>query len=427
MYYDISFLKDYIKQKSISQRKFAKYLNMSVQYCSLLLNGQKLANQNHIDILLDLFNVKTYNELKKLVENDKNNLIEKLNINAEDKRYDISFLNDYINNNRISKVKLSNYLNISYDTLRFYLEGKNKCDVSIINKLLEMFEVETYEELKNKINQLNVSDINLIKSYDISFLKDYFDNNNIKYIEFAHLINCNYQILLHFLSNVRRISVDNAILNKIYDCFEVKTYEELVEVVNKNIVPNKLKNISLTDDLSYLKEYLKLNKVSQRTFAYLLNINYTSFNSYVKGTRIISNQNLEKIYNYFGVKNVDELKDYCYINGIRKQELLELLMKSEILINIKNNLLKQYLYSLPINVNINVEDILQIVKEYTQDKYVDIITLLFNNNYSINEISLITETNPEDICKIFRDSIKLYIDNFYINCKLEDLKILKKN
>lgn len=431
--YDISFLKDYLKQKGISQSELANNLKMSRQYISLLLNGQQLVNQNHLNIILKLFNVETYDELKELVKNDISDSIEDLNIGIDSKKYDISFLKTYLEKNNISIRKLSDYLNIPYKSLESYLLGISKCDSYLISKLLELFNVKTYNELIILINNPetpNLLDNNLLYSYDISFLKPYLDNNNIKYNEFANIIKINYQVFLCLLSGKRKISCNNPLLYKIYECFDVETYDELLDLINKNIVPDKLKNICKENSMEYLKEYLKINKVSQNVIANIININYIYFNSYLNDRKSIPSEHMTKILEFFNVDNSSELKEYCYLNGRRKYELLNLLITGEILSsNINNELLKQYLYKVPLNINIDLNELLEIVKNYIIDDYMDTIILLFNNdyNYSINEISYITQLNYLEIAKIFRDCVKLYIEKYNSRYKNNYLKVLKKD
>ena len=402
-FYDISFLKNYLKQKGISQTAVANYLKISRQYMSILLNGQQSANQNH------------------------------LNINV---RYDISPLKKYISKYNISIKKLSNYFNVSYNVFDGYLNGKNKCDTSIIYKLLSLFKVKTYAELINLISNSetpNLLSSDLLYSYDISFLKDYFDNNNIQYKDFFILIGTDYQTCIHLLTGIRKISYNNPLLYKIYECFEVDTYDELKESVNNNIVPDKIKNFVNEDkvNINFLKDYLKLNNMCIRNFAKQVDINYSSMSAYLNRNISIPKERLDKILKYFNVEYNNELEEYCYINGKKKYELINLMIITEILSNkIDNNLLEKYLYNTKINIDIDLNILLDIVKDYRlKDNYMEVILLIFNKkyNFSIYEISSITQVSCEKVTKILRDSIKLYIEKYYEDyTNEEDLKILIK-
>ena len=434
--YDISFLKKYLKQKNISQTAISNHLNVSRQYVSALLFGQELITQKHLDKLLELFNVKSYDELQELVKSDSTDSIENLCVDHDIIKYDISFLKNYLKKNNISIPKLSNYLDIPYRQFLDDLKGKYKCDNNVINKLLGLFKVKNYDELKQLItyetSNLLIDD--LLHSYDISFLKDYFYNNNIKYMNFCIMMGLDYRVCMNLLNGLRKLSCNNPFLYKLYDCFNVKSYTELKMMVNNNIVPTKLKEIGNKDvyDITCIKDYLEYNNISQSKLVKDTGLNYSTINSTLNGRIHLSNEKLNIIYKYFNVNNNSELEEYCYINGKKKYELLNYLIISEILSNkIENESLRNYFNNIKLNIDIDLNKLLEIVSSYEiNSDYIDVILLIFNKKYnlSINEISLITNLSCEDITKILRDSINLYIEQNYREYYNEEkeLKILIK-
>lgn len=62
--YNISFLKGIIKDFDLNQSDIARYLGVSRQYVSLLLNGKENANEEHVKKLEMLFGVESLDELR---------------------------------------------------------------------------------------------------------------------------------------------------------------------------------------------------------------------------------------------------------------------------------------------------------------------------------------------------------------------------
>ncbi len=111
-------------------------------YNNNLLFSQNLLNEMKIIITSKIYSNNIYN----IIKNYKNKKRRKKNNNSNVK-YDISFLNK----KNISKKKLADAISVNYTTLNSYLYGKTKAPKKVLDKILKLFNVKTYEELKQGV------------------------------------------------------------------------------------------------------------------------------------------------------------------------------------------------------------------------------------------------------------------------------------
>ncbi len=162
-------------------------------------------------------------------------------------RYDISFIDGFLNKNKITKKSLSDAISITCAKLYYAL--KNGSDLALLESLLNLFNVESYEEFKIGAteNALVIPECLFPKvKYDISCLGPYLLKYKIAIKAVANNISVPPTTVGCNIYN----GATESFLNKILKLFNVKTYEELKQGV-------------LEDTLVIPDELLKANKVGR--------------------------------------------------------------------------------------------------------------------------------------------------------------------
>ena len=290
--YDISFLKYYLKIKRISQKEFAKELGITSSTLWIWLKYGIPFEQ--LPKILNYFNVKNYEELKKLCEKE----IEKNSYNIDEK-YDISFIENYLKVKVISLKEFAKEIGISESTLKSWLiDGVSSKELP---KILNYFYEEVKEFCKEEIEK---NSSNIDEKYDISFIKDYLKVKGISQAKFAKELDIPTSTLSTWLKDgmpVRKLS-------KILNYFNVNSYKELKELCEKEIKENS-SNINGKYDISFLSDYLKIKGILQGEFAKEIGISSPTLSIWLKFG--VSFTQLTRILNYFNVNSYEELKELC--------------------------------------------------------------------------------------------------------------------
>ena len=165
--------------------------------------------------------------IKYIIDND---FIDRNMDFLEDGEYDISFLRDYIKKNKIDKIRLNEKLECDLDILNKLLYEGKKANKAFVDSICKIFNINNYEELKKMTICKESGDI--MKKYEISFLKDHISSLDMTKVELAHTLNTSITTLNAMLNGVFTIDEDK--LKPLYKKLDVDSYDEF-----KNKVLNK--------------------------------------------------------------------------------------------------------------------------------------------------------------------------------------------
>lgn len=429
--YDVSFLKSYINLKNISYVKLSKKTEIPYYIISHL--EQFTVTENQLKELLKVFKVSTYEELKELVSNDKKEYTENIDEDIIE-LYDITFLKSYLVSQKITMTTLSKKSNISTTVLIDRLNGKRKMNRTNLEKILKALNVSSYKELRNlaKTNGINTGKGYYHDNYfyDISFLKPYIELKGFTIKDIAKKLDVSFQGLGHSINGKKKIS--KRTLDKLLKLFNVSTYEELKELVSTDKTSSvmnlsdeliELKEENTIRDITFLKTYFKMTKEKMTDFTKNIDTTYANFNNAINGKYQANEQIISELLKSFNVDSLNELKEMV--------SLLKMRYSTEILLIKPNNeLLKNNLYNRKIdNREVDLIKLLELLKKYniSKEEY-NVVYLLFNydNNFSINEISKITNIDIDKVLRIYSDCIQIYLETYY-DAYEYDKKYLSKN
>ena len=159
--FDISTLKAYLLKNNVMLVKLQILLSMNKEKLTKCLTGEELVTDDIMNEIYKLFEVNGYDEL---VTRIRENTL-KIPARLKPECYDISFLNKFITLNDIDKTKLADTLEINKMMLSDYLNGKKAAQVKLVDKLIDIFGLLNFYDLKVKANNntLNIP-IYLLKS-----------------------------------------------------------------------------------------------------------------------------------------------------------------------------------------------------------------------------------------------------------------------
>ena len=159
--FDISILKAYLLKNNVILVKLQILLSMNKEKLTKCLKGEELVTDDIMNEIYKLFEVNGYDEL---VTRIRENTL-KIPARLKPECYDISFLNKFITLNNIDKTKLADTLEINKMMLNDYLNGKKAAQVKLVDKLIDIFGLLNFYDLKVKANNntLNIP-IYLLKS-----------------------------------------------------------------------------------------------------------------------------------------------------------------------------------------------------------------------------------------------------------------------
>lgn len=159
--FDISILKAYLLKNNVMLVKLQILLSMNKEKLTKCLTGEELVTDDIMNEIYKLFEVNGYDEL---VTRIRENTL-KIPSRLKPECYDISFLNKFITLNDIDKTKLADTLEINKMMLSDYLNGKKAAQVKLVDKLIDIFGLLNFYDLKVNANNntLNIP-IYLLKS-----------------------------------------------------------------------------------------------------------------------------------------------------------------------------------------------------------------------------------------------------------------------
>ena len=404
--YDISFLNDYVIQNRINITNFAKVLDINCSNFRVFLIGKGRIDANTLIKLLDLFNVKSYEELKDKALNHELDVPDILFCGL----YDITFLRKFIDDNKIDVRLLNKKLEIKQQKLTDYLGGRNRATKEVLDKLLEIFNVKDYKELKEKSmnNTLEIPESLCNIKYDITFLNDYIKHNGISTRKLADELSITLAAMHNYL--LGRSNIPKEVLDKLLEIFAVKNYEELKEKSINNTLERKEYLYNVRYNIKFFNNYIKYSGIDYKKLADKLSVSLATIYNYLSGRCNISKDVLDKLLEIFDVKDYEE-----FARKVNKHELQipECLIKKE-----------DKIYDIQKGVNIEVLLKLIDIENISKQDYF-IILLLFggmdNKYYSVENISSFLKTDKKHVLSILKKCSKIYADAF--NDELEESKI----
>ena len=248
--------KDTINSIYIKAIKLLKYVyddNISINM-NILFNMKYIINNNYIDVSINKMDLQIY---------------------------EVSFLKKYIRNMKIDPNKFAKELEISNKELSMLVNGEKKASIDLIETICLYFDVESYEELKEKIekelnkNRLNVEKIReklnnvpkkekmrdfIVKKdekcYNLSFLKEYTTLYNMRKDTLAELFSCGVSKVDDILDG--KIWIKESLMSDLYMEFRVKGFTEFKAKILSNINKYKLNTLK-TKLKKFYDKYRTLN------------------------------------------------------------------------------------------------------------------------------------------------------------------------
>lgn len=372
--YDVKFLKEYLSYYKEDRDLIIKELDINNKELDEYLNGKKKVTIDEIETICLIYDVDNYEELSEKLSNiirkkkieimtKKADIVEEIN-NNNDKKYRVTFLKKYLEISNIPKEEMAKYLEVNMYVFDRIIDGTYVVNTKQIEMICEFFNVNDFEELKNKIisltqeklNQKKISKEpekevkeeikpkvvekpkikNVIKNpkqvqkqeikdddkLDMSFMKEYVEKFNYSKKKLSELWHCGIGVVDKILDGYVRIRED--ILWETYTEFHAKDYEDLkiklkerIDALEDNLLNKKLEE---EKKLKIQKRVINLDKEDKEKLFNLLNIRKMNYRD-----------NLITILLFGGItdKTVDEISDFLqiskvYIMDVYKRDLEEL-------------------------------------------------------------------------------------------------------
>ena len=272
-------------------------------------------------------------------------------IEHNEKKYDISFFKKYIN---LYEIDINEYLPIfgyTYDVFMQMLDGTVKIDKNDMLLLCSLFGVDDYDKLKKliedkieffiekekRLNQKKKKK-HIVKAtyknikYDMSFMKEYVQLNNVSKNILASLWHCGIQIVDKILNGQTKLP-DNLLFETL-EHFNVNSYEELKYKILLNInnikenekrLTNKIKQ--KTNEPLIENKILSIESIDENRIMEILNVKNMNYRD-ILITLMLFNKNINK--------SIDDIAEFLSIN---KSYVLKIYINDLDLI--KENLLKE--------------------------------------------------------------------------------------
>lgn len=242
------------------------------------------------------------------------------------------------------------------------------------------------------------------KSYDISFLSEYIKVKGIKVSRFCKILNISRAHLLRLL---RYKEISSKSLSKILEYFKVDSYEELKELVNKEL--NIYNEEEINIDKETFKKFMKKNHIKNFKLIEYLEISRPNFYRLCKNSEILLNKRLTiKLYPLLKSENPKKFLDEQIIKN-RQQRLAE-----EEIIESNINSYKELFEKTGFDISF--------LKDYLKIKGIYISNLSSSLNIKRNELDKLL--NGEDLASL--DLLKKILEILKIN-NYEELKKIASN
>ena len=364
--YNLSFMNEYIKLKKISIYDLVGIFYVDAYKIKNYFNGLEVPPKSFLSMLYKYMEVNNYDELYNKVKNEIEKIKDENKVTSGfDKKFNIGFLS----NKNIDIDDLSIYCNISKEEFTNYITGKKLTPIIIINKICEYFKVNNINDLK-KLEEKEKNEINTFHDKrrivnEFSF-KETKDKDNIEIIEKS---------------------------------LDIKNYDELKTVDNF---------IDLEEFVSYLKLYIKNKNITLKDISDGINVNYSYISCMLNGVYTLNEKYINKILEFLGLKNYDELKKIVN-NSVDPEEFISYL---KLYIKNKNITLKD----ISDGINMSYSHFSSILngRRTLTEKYINKILEFLNlENYDELKKMVDNSVDPEE----FIGYLKLYIKNKNITLK----------
>ena len=345
--------------------------------------------------------------------------------------YDISFMKDYIKYHDFNKNNLMKLLECDKNTFSKIINGEKQIDKIKLNNILNYYNLNKYDELKEfikkELEKYYKKEIKKQKKnnskYNISFMKNYIEKNNIPKMRLAQVLEVNSSSIDKILDGIYLISDEK--IKLLYTLYKVDNYDELKEKINNSIITNEeKKEVPQKYNFSFMKEYVILYNIQKKELTEIFKCGINKVD-YILDGNILLNENITSEVCY-------ELrcKDY---DSLKKMIIEKINRKKQILLANEKEIENKKILTTPtkkVEKIIKLEDIdkeeLFKMLDYKNMNYMDsIITLLLFSDIvkcNIDEISKFLEINKYYITKIYRedlDKIKEKLKEKNKNTKLE--------
>ena len=298
--YDVSFLKEYVKAYNIDLSIFADILDCSIEELDDYFSSKKLVTKRNLELILDCFNVDSYDKLKEKV----NNSINKIRIEKKESKEDNKTINKPIKNNHQNKEKLQNKsINKSKQTT-----NKEK----IVNKPIN-------KNVQPKNKEKSIKDI---KKYDLSFIKEYAKLYNLNSQQLSNKFHCGVGRVNDILEG--KLLISESIIDEIAYEFGAQNYNDLKDKITKKIEIKKAnmikKEYKVVEEKQEIKETneISINKINKDKLFSMLDVKNLSHRKYLVTVLLFS-----------GVvdKSIDEIAEFLqmskeYIKKVYIEDLL---------------------------------------------------------------------------------------------------------
>ena len=269
-------------------------------YLKKYLKENKTEDGVNIDLL-------TLNKIEEAID-----LLSIQELPVDDKKYNISFMRDYLNVKGVTIEKFAKYLGISRAHIYRVLNGEYLINSNYLNKILELFKVGSYEQLQELVR----NDLKRIKTDDIDMdnLRQFLKDNKISNLVFANYLGIKKAHVYRLLNG--GLKLNPLYKNKINILFDS---EELIEELANESSKNRKHSIgSEIYDISFLHDYLKEKKISQNSIAKILGISRQYMAVLLNGQETINEDKLNIILKFFNVDSYEELQELVSINEEQK-------------------------------------------------------------------------------------------------------------
>lgn len=328
---------------------------------------------------------------------------------SSEKQY-LLFLPEYNEKELIKLMDLLYDIRIKLKQYNFSTIDKMKNVIKInksknMNPVIEVSDVQIIEEIYEK---------NKKKFFDISVLSEYVKCGLLGNNELANIININEDEVNYYLNGDKLINVNQ--LNSLLKYFDCDKLYILKLKIKKKIMEEKIKE----HDISFLKKYFIKNKIKQKKFAELVDINPYEFSEIINKRSYITDEQLTRIFNCFDVNSIEEIRKITDSNKIPRKlikicNLGRLKNSVEDVSNAANEVAQVIFNEDDLNMNVDVDKMSLIISSIDFSDYDRRIAIvLFSSQcskYTPLVVSEMFQVSLEHVSKIRSTCLKKYKDD----------------